>query len=110
MASGSVGKRKAERRDCQVRAQMRFPDDRPAIEYFLSDHSAPFSIDALLGASEALSPEVAAQTELHRHLLRAHALGKQGQSELAADEVGLVAARIFVKHTRSPDAESDTAT
>ncbi len=40
MASGSVGKRKAERRDCQVRAQMRFPDDRPAIDCLIVNFSA----------------------------------------------------------------------
>ena len=65
-------------------------DDRPAIEYFLSDSSPPYSIDALLVAAEPVGvPGVADHTEAHHRLLRAHALGKAGEVMLAAQQVEL---------------------
>lgn len=71
-------------------------DDRPAIEYFLSAPSQPYSIDALLIAAEPLVVEgadLASHAQAHRMLLRAHALGQGGEPELASGQVDLAAAR-----------------
>jgi spermidine synthase len=79
-------------------------DDRPAIEYFLSDSSPPYAIDQLLVAAESPSVLLGAgspslrrvelEAEAHRMLLRAHALGKSGEPDLAAQQTELAAERI----------------
>ncbi len=66
-------------------------DDRPAIEYFLSDSSPPFSIDGLLVAADRRAD---AQSEAHRMLLHAHALGKGAEPGLAAQQVELAEEKI----------------
>jgi spermidine synthase len=76
-------------------------DDRPAIEYFLSDSSPPYSIDGLLVAAQtagavmgplsdpAMAEKIGDHAEAHRKLLRAHALGQGGEPGLAAEQVDL---------------------
>jgi spermidine synthase len=73
-------------------------DDRPAIEYFLSTPDRDFDTGALLQASEdpvgvvtGAAPEelirIEGSARAHRHLVRAHALGRRGEPGLAYDEV-----------------------
>ena len=70
-------------------------DDRPAIEYFLSDSSPPFSISGLLAAAEGGPAD-----EAHRLLLRAHALGKSGEPGLAAEQLGKLEADRYTDYLR----------
>ncbi len=70
-------------------------DDRPAIEYFLSTRDRPFSAQSLLEQASPVESLVGSSTlaadwaRAHRMYIQAHALFRQGEKNLAWDQVEL---------------------